>query len=274
MAFDTRDAGTLGLIIIASAPSPSSANVSCSPSAFAPPLQAAWDAGAGWRPWAAQHDPIGCIELDLVWEGVNLPFTHESAAAAPLSGGGGQDDATYGRGRERQQQRVQGQGQVQGQGHGKGKVASSDRAAGVQEGSHPSWDAEWDTDWAAPGPTRVSKEQPPSSSPFATAATTAATAATAPPGAAGTSAGGAPLPPAPALSPSPSVRSNLNSRCPTPAAAAAAASWLPLLPPSRAQHWSLHVLQTPGLSQQYNRFLGLRALDRYRQYVELPSSGM
>ncbi|KAL4859894.1 26S proteasome non-ATPase regulatory subunit 13 A [Chlorella vulgaris] len=26
-----------------------------------------WDEGAPWRPWAAQADPIGCLELDLVW---------------------------------------------------------------------------------------------------------------------------------------------------------------------------------------------------------------
>lgn len=26
-----------------------------------------WDADAAWRPWAAQADPVACLELDLVW---------------------------------------------------------------------------------------------------------------------------------------------------------------------------------------------------------------
>ena len=31
-----------------------------------------WDAGAAWRPWATFSDPIGSIEIDLAWHGVDL----------------------------------------------------------------------------------------------------------------------------------------------------------------------------------------------------------
>jgi hypothetical protein len=43
-----------------------------------------WDAGAPWYRWGHQRDPIGAIELDLVWEWRQVvPPGADTAAAAP-----------------------------------------------------------------------------------------------------------------------------------------------------------------------------------------------
>lgn len=42
-----------------------------------------WDGEAPWRPWAAQADPVGCLELDLVWR-----FPSAAAALQAHAGGG------------------------------------------------------------------------------------------------------------------------------------------------------------------------------------------
>jgi hypothetical protein len=43
----------------------------------AEPVIDTWDKGAAWRPWAAQDDPVGCLELDAVWQ-----YSSSSAAAS------------------------------------------------------------------------------------------------------------------------------------------------------------------------------------------------
>ncbi len=47
---------------------------------------AAWDAGAAWRPWAVHVDPVGCLELDVVWEDLNV---WGGGSGGDVEGGGG-----------------------------------------------------------------------------------------------------------------------------------------------------------------------------------------
>lgn len=56
--------------------------------------EGAWDADAPWVPWASELDPISCLELDIVWEG--LPVSQHArqggdgpAPAPPAAGGAG-----------------------------------------------------------------------------------------------------------------------------------------------------------------------------------------
>ncbi|PRW58940.1 serine threonine- kinase Nek1 isoform X5 [Chlorella sorokiniana] len=41
-----------------------------------------WDEHAPWRPWSAQADPVGCLELDVVWRFPSAAAALQSAAAA------------------------------------------------------------------------------------------------------------------------------------------------------------------------------------------------
>eukprot|EP00887_Chlorella_sp_A99_P000967 scaffold5.g967.t1 len=60
-----------------------------------------WDADAAWRPWAAQADPIACLELDVLWSypaAAAAARAEAGAAGAGLAGEGGGGDGDGGGG--------------------------------------------------------------------------------------------------------------------------------------------------------------------------------
>ncbi|GAX79307.1 hypothetical protein CEUSTIGMA_g6748.t1 [Chlamydomonas eustigma] len=208
-----------------------------------------WDGHSSWHPWACQHDPINCIELDLGWDDLAIL-----------------------------QRAIEGERQLSMENNA--RVDKCEDCCQQSEGLKVEADTDWEFDerwgWeddsssstlvaASRHPYKsVRDKDPPEVSTRCTCTATRPSKSRVESKKTDLEGGN---------EATTAFREEDEGHAYSSAGCNAEEVWRLLLPPSRACHWSLHVLRKGLIGPASRSFLGLISSERRRQYVDLQNQG-